>query len=288
MDKHEKEKVESDNISEIESDKVAESESEIESYEVVQIEVPEPTEIESDSSMVDVTDEASIRGVIFKQMTTQVTKMTKYKFLFSETERSMEFHINDTEYELDILKVSADGSCLFRTAAHQLFGERLNGAKQSKKTHELRNDVIAFIKKNYDKFEFELTGRMYEEFGKDVKNITEKYKHFVTETLAKKSTWGGSESIKAISLMHSVNIMIINECGECYYVNGFDDKLPATIFLAYRMVANSSEKSKRAHYDSVVDIDEKVAFEIAKKSASRYVNRMKSLDESFITLNSTA
>lgn len=282
---------ESDEITENESDEIDENESDeiahIKHDEIVQTKPCEFAKYDS-FNMVDVTDEASIRGIIFRQMTDQLTKMTRYKYLFDETERSMEFHLNDTQYELDILKVSPDGSCLFRTAAHQLFGERLNGAKQSKKTVEMRNDVVAFINNNYDKFDFELTGRMYEEFGKDVKNIPEKYKHFVKETLLKKSTWGGSESIKAISLMHSVNILVINEYEDCYYVNGFDEKLPATIFLAYRLVANSNEKSKRVHYDSVIDIEEKVAFEIAKKLANRFVNRIKSLDVSFISLNSTA
>lgn len=235
-------------------------------------------------------NEVEIRDIIFKQMSNQVAKMTENKILFDETERVMEFELNDKVYELDILKVNADGSCLYRAADHQMSCEKLNGTKQSQNTDNLRANVIAFIKSNYEKFEYDLKGRLFFEEGY-VDATDEQCNDFIYNKLPKKSTWGGGESMKAITLLYSVNILIFNEYEKCFFLNGFDPSFNETIFLAYRTDASSllesSKQINRNHYDSVVCIEVDSIFEIAEQMAKYYMNRTQIMDTSHITIDNT-
>lgn len=64
--------------------------------------------------------------------------------------------------------------------------------------------------------------------------------------------FGGSESIKALSTIHSVNILIFNESGIHYFPLGFNSNFKRTIFMAHRFHAKSTVLN---HYDSPVEIN---------------------------------
>lgn len=97
-----------------------------------------------------------------------------------------------------------------------------------------------------------------------------------------------------------MNILIINEEGDCYlYPFGFDKRLNRTIVLAYRL-KNKSEKNNivneptesvssasksntdRIHYDSVVRIEQTDIFSISKLLAQRKIFRTELTPDKFI------
>lgn len=90
-------------------------------------------------------------------------------------------------------------------------------------------------------FKFEMKGRVLDE--------REAYKHSevdgqewgdVTEAdcqqflgLLSEKAFGGIETIKAITLIHRVNILVINEDGPPYFPMGFNANCHRTVFIAY-------------------------------------------------------
>lgn len=81
--------------------------------------------------------------------------------------------------------------------------------------------------------------------------------------MSRDGTWGGTESLKAIKCMHKVNILIINELGECYFADSYDETfdLEKIVILAFRLKSNidktlkNIKNSNRNHYDSVIYIE---------------------------------
>lgn len=218
-------------------------------------------------------NENDVRAMIFTQISNQIAKMIECKIVHNESIQNMDFEIGEECYELDVGKISGDGSCLFRAAAHQINGEKLNGPNQNQLTNKLRAKVVQYILANYDDFEMELKGRVFD-LKSDVADMDKECKRFARTVLPKKETWGGSETMKAIVLLHQVNILIINEFGNCYYVNGFNETYGETILLAYRTDITAAFEGGgqmlRNHYDSVISIKEDTVFLIAKSLAKLY------------------
>lgn len=218
-----------------------------------------------------------VRSMIFTQISNQVTQMVQCKIVHNEVARNMEFLIGGEVYELDVGKVLGDGSCLFRAASHHIFGEKLNGKLQNKRVEHLRKSVVKYIQDKYNNFVIDVQGRLFDEM-KDIDDS--KCRKFVDEILPQKNTWGGSETIKAIGLMHKVNILVFNEYGNLFYGNGFNDSYDKTILLAY-ISDMSSGQLIRNHYDSIISIDENTMFMIAKYLSKFYSQpKCVSLDDS--------
>lgn len=229
--------------------------------------------IDLDSSVtVGRLNEKTVRGLIYTQISNQVAKMTHLKFAHNESESEMSFEIMGKIHKIGIGKIKADGSCFFRVYVHQIHGDKLNGPKQSQNADSLRHNVVTYIQSNYAKFEVDLNGRMFDE-KKRIGNMENECRNFIQKTLPKSETWGGSESIKAILLMYEKNILIFNENGNCYYVNGFDETYKETILLAYRNTKAKVSDQKRDHYDSIISIDEPITLKMAKYLAEIYIKR---------------
>lgn len=75
---------------------------------------------------------------------------------------------------------------------------------------------------------------------------------FLQSCLTRDNFFGGTESLKAVALMHEVNIIIFNESGPVYFALGFNPNYHKSILLAYRLDATSS--NLRNHYDSVAEV----------------------------------
>lgn len=62
--------------------------------------------------------------------------------------------------------------------------------------------------------------------------------------------------------MYHVNILLLNEGGECYFANGFDPMNERSLLLAYKLAKGGNEACN--HYDSVSRIDVPVILTIAR------------------------
>lgn len=75
---------------------------------------------------------------------------------------------------------------------------------------------------------------------------------YLNQILPQNRAWVGAETLKAVSNIYKVNIIMFYEEGPCRVVNDqFHDK---TICVAYR-VDNTQAELVRNHYDSVSDIE---------------------------------
>lgn len=179
--------------------------------------------------------------------------------------------------------------------------------EQDKATRKLRSDVVSYINEHYSEFVWELRGAVYEtsdEVPDD--DMDEKCKDYLNDHLAK-SGWGGSETLKAVSKMYEVNILVLNEEDVGYFVNSFNTSYRQTILLAYKVLKvltveqtmdesiiddddtyeNSREwetfidestegdcveldlpTPKPNHYDSVVHIEQNVILDLSKSLAT--------------------
>lgn len=97
-------------------------------------------------------------------------------------------------------------------------------------------------------------------------------------------------TIKAVSQMHKVNVLIVNEDEKCFYNNGFNINYSRTITIAYRLKIKDTDEIgsadewetienetstiayccevERNNYESVCHIEQDVIFKIAKSIAS--------------------
>lgn len=192
---------------------------------------------------------------IYTQVSSQITKMLQAVLIYNETEEEVIFDLDQTERVLHVAKITGDGNCLFRALAHQLLCQKLDSAIQNKSTKKLWADVVRYINENFAQFTHELKGCVFDLKTKNEIDSMENECHsYVDHILSKDGSWGGSESIKAVSAMHSVNILLFNEFGSCYYVNGFNSEYNKTVAIAYRLECGSNSKLKRNHYDSVTKI----------------------------------
>lgn len=102
-----------------------------------------------------------------------------------------------------------------------------------------------------------LKGRVYEKYGKINQNeMNDKISEYL-EYLSLGGSWGGYESLVAISDMTLKNVVIFNEKSDANLVASFDPIKNETIMLAFRLKDNSSDNLSninRNHYDSVVGI----------------------------------
>lgn len=230
----------------------------------------------------------NLETMMYRQISSQVTKMMES--VLHDDNEEMHFEIENTVRSLTIVKIKNDGSCLFRALAHQLFCEKLGGRQQNLSTKNMRSDVVTFIKSNYEMFEHELKGCVFDRMNPDdIDDLDKECKIFLNSILPKSGCWGGVETIKAVSCKHRVNVLVINEFGPCYYVNGFNLEFTQTIIIAYRL----GHESVRNHYDSVVKIELKdvyacaqmIADSMAKQQIASLQNKTMVLEDSVIKTN---
>lgn len=218
---------------------------------------------------------------IYDQLSAQITRMNDTILNNNEDEHDMQFNINNTTKTLQIVEIPGDGDCLFRALAHQISGDAVDLVSLAQIAYQLRTDVVAHVKTNFKSFKMDLKSTVYSKHeGEVILDIQQACKDFVRHDLPKSTEWGGSESLKAVSQLKSVNILIINENGDCYTLpTGFDCSCERTVILAYRQFR--LDKTERQvndgsnawlnlnHYDSVVRIDQTDIFEISTMLAKK-------------------
>lgn len=188
----------------------------------------------------------------------------------------MEFRLDAATRTVDIIEQSSDtGSCLFLALAHQLFANKVDSEMHTRKAQNLREQVIQHIIKNIDRFQIDIEWRLkqlkqFENF--DTLSEDEKKKEcrfYVSNILIK--AWGGSESLKAISELEKVNILIFSEDDICYFPYDYNLNYKRTMAIAFRL---NEEKKDRNHYDSVAEVSRHILYPTAMALAKKEINRV--------------
>lgn len=221
----------------------------------------------------------SMEDEIYNQIAAQNLFMTEAVHTHNEYIRTMMFLLNDEEVKLKVIKISADGNCLYGSLAHQLFGHKVNSADHTNATVALRESAVKFIENHFNDFQTDLFDRVFHEREiaekantkkRQTKNRNRKLNTDVTVNDCKKilinlkngGIFGGAESIRALSNVHGVNILFFNESGQHCYPLNFNPNLNRTVFLAYRL--DKFSKYDRNHYDSVAEVNPKILLDCAK------------------------
>lgn len=201
--------------------------------------------------------------ILFTQLSVQNLKMKNAIFSHNESKKSFSFNMDDDlSGAVNVSVIKDDGNCMFGALAHQLFYSKLNSKDHKKLTAELRKNVVKHIKENFDVFAHDIKGRVFEMHEK-VEDIERECNFFVNFCLSKVGFWGGMESLKAISSVYKINILIFNENGDYYFAPPFNLNHDRTVCIAFRNAAKpkANENNERNHYDSVVEIDPEIISE---------------------------
>lgn len=198
-------------------------------------------------------DNENLYGLMYDQIANRLVIMKQQCDMHDEELVEMKFLVEKELCLSQIVIVGGDGNCLFSAIAHQIFGSKLNSAELTMQSTQLRATVVQLIQNNISAFKMELLGSVPD--GNEA-NACEDY----LDKLSQDRFWGGVEVTKAVSVIHSVNILIINENGKAYFPHGFEIKFENTLIIAYK---------SNVHYDSIVHIDAPYIFKIVGELVSR-------------------
>lgn len=243
------------------------------------------------SLSIEPVDVSTFESLIYNQISDQLIRMKNTAMTHNEPHSEVKFLIGNKRHTLHTVGIDANGNCLFGASIHQTFQTKIGGIVQSNETKQLRADVVAHIKNNRSEFQTELKGSALG-LWQSVETLDLEWActRFLEIELPKNGTWGGSETLKAITQLKKVNILVINEKGDFHYPCRFNTQFEQTIILAYTTyqfeehevtdfedgVANVSNVSilKRIHYDSVINIEQKDVFRMAKMLAAEAYQQM--------------
>lgn len=233
--------------------------------------------------------ESQFEDSIFTQLSVQNLKMQNAIIMHNEIKNEFSFNLgDDISADIYITNIKSDGNCMFGALAHQLFYLKVNSVAHEKATEELRLESSDFIKKNYTLFAHEIKGRILHT-KRETADIDKECNFFVNICLPRPGCWGGFESLKAISCVHKINILIFNEDGDYYFADRFNPSYDRSVYIAFRD-ANKQVKShtdaERNHYDSVVGLNMDILLECSRSIAEKLVKiECKPFSESIISLN---
>lgn len=207
------------------------------------------------------TGKKSIIGNLYEQISTQITCMSQAVLENNDEEHEMLVCLFAKETTtIKIVNSIGDGNCLFNSLTHQLFRFKMGSTELKKAAVQLRAQVVAQIQQNITVYYHELKGRIFdikdeqkingEHSDSDSIDMEKEIQFFVHQLLPKNGYWGGSESIKAVSDLYNVNIILFfeNESFTVVFEDGM--KYEKTIAVAFRYGIDGV----RNHYDSVTDI----------------------------------
>lgn len=217
--------------------------------------------------------EDSLTDSIYKQISEQNLKLTTAIMSHNETIEDMVFNLNSRR-SINVIRMKMDGNCMFLALAHQIFLHKVDSQRHVADSKKLRREVVKHITGNFERFKQVITHRLIQEEGKyQLKGDSwdQKSKHFVKFILSKAKCWGGTESLKAISEIYSMNILTFNENDVCWLPFDFNDDYERIIALAFRI----NEEGVRNHYDSVSEVGPSLLYECAKLLAK---NELKKID----------
>lgn len=212
---------------------------------------------------------SDLRDILFKQMTVQNIKIVNSAIKHNEPRQKCSIGVGNSGASVDVSNIIGDGDCAFGSIAHQLFCVEINSPEHKEWTQKLRKDVVEYIQSNLSIFTHEIRGRIlaYQDKFDDINAETTKF----LKKLACPGFYGGGETFKALALNYSINIVVFNENGPCYFANRFNKDFDRTIFIAFR---GDGSNTGRNHYDTVIEINEDLvdaSIEILIESEVQYM-----------------
>lgn len=199
----------------------------------------------------------SMNSWLYDQFAQQIQLMVSEQLTNGEKTQQMEFKLKDRIARLvHVIKASDDGNCLFTSLAHQLWPVSMNSKESKQNAKRLRAAVVEYIlhSNDFSSFQMAIEDRLTES-DNDASSLENKCKMWVRHVLSRPKIWGGLETIKAVSCMHTVNMAVFNECGIVHIIKGSNETYNRTILIAYRLAETSDHKFVYNHYDSVCDMD---------------------------------
>lgn len=197
------------------------------------------------------------------QMSIQSIKMVNAAILNKEA-----VQYSKTKQNLNAVKIcqiEPDGNCLFAAIAHQLNQAKVGSAHHNELTEALKGQVIEHIKGNINAFAGYLRGRVDEYKSKgDIKNMNAEFQEFLNIRLPLRLSWGGSETMKAVTELFKINILVINEFGECKLGHRYQPEYNRSVTLSFSSFKSDGNLN---HYDSVIEISEEALTKYAYQAA---------------------
>lgn len=200
---------------------------------------------------------------LLAQMSIQSIKMVNTAILNKDVVEYL--RIKQKVNEIKTCQIKPDGDCLFAAITHQLNQVKINSVQHNNLTAALKNQVIEHIKANVDDFEGYLRGRVDEYKSKDdINNLKEEFQIFLNVRLPLRLSWGGSETMKAVTELLKVNILVINEFGDCKLEFRYRPEYNRCVILSFRSFKLNDTLD---HYDSVIEISEDALTKFANQAA---------------------
>lgn len=225
----------------------------------------------------------NVQSLIYDQISEQLNDMLEISLKHNIEENDMAFKIDNEEFTLQFAQIDADGNCMFAALTHQLSKTRIGSRSHSNAVSKLRKDVVKYIKSHRSEFEHELKGRIYEQNelnGKKTENIENAWQHYLEKELPKNGEWGGSETLKAVTRMKFVNILIMNAKGEGYFPYDFNMKLKQTVILAFESAGDAFSESAAVDQSQSNDCD--ASDEIISNTERNHYNSVVRMEQSDI------
>lgn len=196
-----------------------------------------------------------VRDQLGGQIEYQLQKTSDATLTHREKTQKMRYALENEEHlrTVRVAIIAGDGNCLFGAMAHQLFGSKINSRKHKQETHQLRQDVVEYIRKDYTATLQAglLDGALDEQdFPVDPDEHPDAAHIFLTDYLPRSGVWGGQESLAAVQRMYNASIFIFQENNGITRMH-LHRKVPErTILLALR----EGGGNRHNHYDSVFEI----------------------------------
>lgn len=212
-----------------------------------------------------------LENKIRNQLEEQISRLQKSNSRYIPLTSNMIFILRKQCTPISIVKIAKDGNCLFGALAHQLFCDNVNSPAYNKNVAKLRAEAVKYLIDNMEFCEYLFKWRIPE--LTKIENIEIDPHCYVNSFLSRPGFWGGTESMKAVSAIYKVNIIIINENSTHYLPFGFNFDFERTICIAYRLNPMPGEELYD-HYDSVYQIPENFLNSIVEHSANIEKNKI--------------
>lgn len=228
--------------------------------------------------------------ILFDQLSAQVIRMMNTSEQAGEVECTYVLGAGSSSTEksrtMKYCRAAADGNCLFSSLCHQIFFSKLTSPEHKKNVNELRAAVVQHISAHFEQFEHELRGRVFEKKNGPI-DVHMECRRFLTQCLPTDGYWGGSETLKAVSELHNVNIVIITDDGKTHLPCKFSADRQRSVIVFYHGT-NEKNNSENIHYDSVIELSMAQISTISKQLIAAYTtqNLVKNLSNSCISINS--
>lgn len=193
--------------------------------------------------------------LLYQQISEQIHKIRNATVSNDDRTERVQMTIANDPLWLEVANATPDGSCMFGSFVHQLFGYKIRSDAQVQAVRQLRRDVVQYISEHFSEFQHVLLdGVLHENSLSQTEDTDRACRIFLNEYLPRNNVWGGQETIAAVQKMYRVNILVFREPDSYSYFHLFDEPNTRILLLAYRL-GNRLNRLSHNHYDSVCNIE---------------------------------